>query len=236
MLLISVMNVILLQIIGCIVLELISEVVWLLVLVFDMLMVVFIFLFICNLFWFIGIYGVLIIIGIMNFFWMIYLFENQQVLVVGLLMLLYIYLQGFWDFYLLIGGIGFILFLVLMVMCSCLWQLKSVVKIGLLLLLFNINELILFGFLVIMNLVFLLLFFFVLLINVCIVWYLIQLGIFDCVVVMLLWLMFFLLGVVWLVNGSWKNLCMSLFVMFNVWMFYCFFFKVYECQFVEIEC
>ncbi len=179
MLSISVMNAILLQTTGRIVPELISEAVRPLVLASDTLMAVLISLFICNLLWFIGIHGALIITGIMNPFWMTYLFENQQALAAGSPTLPHIYLQGFWDFYLLIGGIGSTLPLVLMAMRSRSRQLKSVAKIGLLPSLFNINEPILFGFPVIMNPVFLLPFLFVPLINACIAWYLTQLGILD---------------------------------------------------------
>lgn len=146
MLSISVMNAILLQTTGRIVPELISEAVRPLVLASDTLMAVLISLFICNLLWFIGIHGALIITGIMNPFWMTYLFENQQALAAGSPTLPHIYLQGFWDFYLLIGGIGSTLPLVLMAMRSRSRQLKSVAKIGLLPSLFNINEPILFGF------------------------------------------------------------------------------------------
>lgn len=106
MLSISVMNAIMLQTTGRIVPELISEAVRPLVLASDTLMAVLISLFICNLLWFIGIHGALIITGIMNPFWMTYLFENQQALAAGSPTLPHIYLQGFWDFYLLIGGIG----------------------------------------------------------------------------------------------------------------------------------
>ncbi|MBZ4236321.1 PTS transporter subunit EIIC, partial [Mycobacterium tuberculosis] len=91
---------------------------------------------------------------------------------------------------------------------------KSVAKIGLLPSLFNINEPILFGFPVIMNPVFLLPFLFVPLINACIAWYLTQLGILDRAVAMLPWSMPSPLGAAWSANGSWKNLCMSLFAMF----------------------
>lgn len=235
MLSISVMNAILLQTTGRIVPELISEAVRPLVLASDTLMAVLISLFICNLLWFIGIHGALIITGIMNPFWMTYLFENQQALAAGSPTLPHIYLQGFWDFYLLIGGIGSTLPLVLMAMRSRSRQLKSVAKIGLLPSLFNINEPILFGFPVIMNPVFLLPFLFVPLINACIAWYLTQLGILDRAVAMLPWSMPSPLGAAWSANGSWKNLCMSLFAMFNAWMLYRPFFKVYERQLAETE-
>lgn len=45
----------------------------------------------------------------------------------------------------------------------------------------------------------------------------------------------FPLGAAWSANGSWKNLCMSLFAMFNARMLYRPFFKVYERQLAETE-
>ncbi|ONG04573.1 hypothetical protein BXT92_24955 [Klebsiella pneumoniae] len=74
-----------------------------------------------------------------------------------------------------------------------------------------------------------------LIINACIAWYLTQLGILDRAVAMLPWSMPSPLGAAWSANGSWKNLCMSLFAMFNAWMLYRPFFKVYERQLAETE-
>lgn len=235
MLSISIINAVLLQTSGRILPELISEAVRPLVIASDTLTAVLISLFICNLLWFVGIHGALIITGIMNPFWMTYLFENQQALASGAATLPHIYLQGFWDFYLLIGGIGSTLPLVFMAMRSRSRQLKSVGKIGLLPSLFNINEPILFGFPIIMNPVFLLPFIFVPLINACIAWYLTHLGILDRAVAMLPWSMPSPLGAAWSANGSWKNLCMSLFAIFNSWMLYRPFFKVYERQLADAE-
>lgn len=235
MLSISVINALLLQSTGRILPELISEAVRPLVVASDTLTAVLISLFICNLLWFVGIHGALIITGIMNPFWMTYLFENQQALAAGSATLPHIYLQGFWDFYLLIGGIGSTLPLVFMAMRSRSRQLKSVGKIGLLPSLFNINEPILFGFPIIMNPVFLLPFLFVPLINACIAWYLTHLGVLDRAVAMLPWSMPAPLGAAWSANGSWKNLCMCLFAIFNAWMLYRPFFKVYERQLADAE-
>ncbi len=189
---------------------------------------------VCQVLWFAGIHGALIVTGIMNPFWMANLSVNQAAMAAGTA-IPHIYVQGFWDHYLLIGGIGSTLPLVLMAMRSRSRQLKSVAKIGLLPSLFNINEPILFGFPVIMNPVFLLPFLFVPLINACIAWYLTQLGILDRAVAMLPWSMPSPLGAAWSANGSWKNLCMSLFAMFNAWMLYRPFFKVYERQLAETE-
>lgn len=235
MLPISVMNAVMLQTTGRILPQLISEALRPLIVASDTLTAVLISLFICNLLWFVGIHGALIVTGIMNPFWLTYLFENQRALAMGEAVLPHIYLQGFWDFYLLIGGIGSTLPLVFMAMRSRSRQLKSVGKIGLLPSLFNINEPILFGFPIIMNPVFLLPFIFVPLINACIAWYLTQLGVLDRAVAMLPWSMPSPLGAAWSANGSWKNMCMCLFAIFNAWMLYRPFFKVHERQLMTLE-
>lgn len=235
MLSISVMNAVMLQTTGQILPQLIGEALRPLIVASDTLTAVLISLFLCNLLWFVGIHGALIITGIMNPFWLTYLFENQRALAAGEAVLPHIYLQGFWDFYLLIGGIGSTLPLVFMAMRSRSRQLKSVGKIGLLPSLFNINEPILFGFPVIMNPVFLLPFVFVPLINACIAWYLTQLGVLDRAVAMLPWSMPSPLGAAWSANGSWKNICMCLFAFFNAWMLYRPFFKVHERQLMQLE-
>ncbi|EPQ5780190.1 PTS sugar transporter subunit IIC [Citrobacter koseri] len=235
MLSISVMNALMLQATGRILPQLISEALRPLIVASDTLTAVLISLFICNLLWFVGIHGALIVTGIMNPFWLTYLFENQRALAMGEAVLPHIYLQGFWDFYLLIGGIGSTLPLVFMAMRSRSRQLKSVGKIGLLPSLFNINEPILFGFPIIMNPVFLLPFIFVPLINACIAWYLTQLGVLDRAVAMLPWSMPSPLGAAWSANGSWKNMCMCLFAIFNAWMLYRPFFKVHERQLITLE-
>ncbi|RTO51544.1 PTS sugar transporter subunit IIC [Enterobacter ludwigii] len=235
MLSISVMNAVMLQTTGQILPQLIGEALRPLIVASDTLTAVLISLFLCNLLWFVGIHGALIITGIMNPFWLTYLFENQRALAAGEAVLPHIYLQGFWDFYLLIGGIGSTLPLVFMAMRSRSRQLKSVGKIGLLPSLFNINEPILFGFPVIMNPVFLLPFVFVPLINACIAWYLTQLGVLDRAVAMLPWSMPSPLGATWSANGSWKNMCMCLFAFFNAWMLYRPFFKVHERQLMQLE-
>lgn len=235
MLSISVMNAVMLHATGQILPQLIGEALRPLIVASDTLTAVLISLFLCNLLWFVGIHGALIITGIMNPFWLTYLFENQRALAAGEAVLPHIYLQGFWDFYLLIGGIGSTLPLVFMAMRSRSRQLKSVGKIGLLPSLFNINEPILFGFPVIMNPVFLLPFVFVPLINACIAWYLTQMGILDRAVAMLPWSMPSPLGAAWSANGSWKNMCMCLFAFFNAWMLYRPFFKVHERQLMQLE-
>jgi PTS system cellobiose-specific IIC component len=232
---ITVVNAVLQLTTGMILPNLVSAAFRPLIIASDTLTALLISLLICHLLWFVGIHGALIITGIMNPFWMTYLFENQQALAQGLTPLPHIYLQGFWDYYLLIGGIGSTLPLVFMAMRSRSRQLKSVGKIGFIPSLFNINEPILFGFPIILNPVFLLPFIGVPLVNACIAWYLTHLGVLDRTVAMLPWSMPAPLGAAWAANGSWKNMFMCLFAIFNSWMIYRPFFKVYELQLVESE-
>ncbi|PSU33616.1 PTS sugar transporter subunit IIC [Photobacterium lutimaris] len=220
---------------GLILPELIAAAFQPLIVASDTLTAVLISLVICHLLWFIGIHGALIITGIMNPFWMTYLVENQQALANGAEQLPHIYMQGFWDYYLLIGGIGSTLPLIFMAIKSQSKQLKSVGKIGLIPSLFNINEPILFGFPIIMNPLFLIPFVGVPLINACLAWYLTDIGILDRMVALLPWSMPAPLGAAWAANGSWKNMFMCLFAIFNSWMIYRPFFKVYEKQLIEQE-
>ncbi|MGR5063243.1 PTS sugar transporter subunit IIC [Photobacterium sp. DNB22_13_2] len=220
---------------GLILPELIAAAFQPLIVASDTLTAVLISLVICHLLWFIGIHGTLIITGIMNPFWMTYLVENQQALASGAEQLPHIYMQGFWDYYILIGGIGSTLPLIFMAMRSQSKQLKSVGKIGLIPSLFNINEPILFGFPIIMNPLFLIPFVGVPLVNACIAWYLTDIGILDRMVALLPWSMPAPLGAAWAANGSWKNMFMCLFAIFNSWMIYRPFFKVHEKQLIEQE-
>jgi cellobiose PTS system EIIC component len=220
---------------GMILPDLIVEAFRPLIIASDTLTALIISLLICNLLWFVGIHGALIITGIMNPFWMTYLFDNQQALANGVKPLPHIYLQGFWDFYLLIGGVGSTLPLIFMALRSRSRQLKSVGKIGFIPSLFNINEPILFGFPVILNPLFFIPFIGVPLINACLAWYLTHLGILDRAVAMLPWSMPSPLGAAWSANGSWKNMFMCFFAFFNSWMIYRPFFKVYERQLLDSE-
>ena len=235
MLSITLVNALLKQTTGMILPDMISEAFRPLIIASDTLTALIISIVICNLLWFIGIHGALIVTGIMNPFWMTYLFENQQALANNVTPLPHIYLQGFWDFYLLIGGIGSTLPLIFMALRSRSRQLKSVSKIGLIPSLFNINEPVLFGFPIILNPLFLVPFICVPVINACLAWYLTHLGVLDRAVAMLPWSMPAPLGAAWSANGSWKNLFMCLFAFFNAWMIYRPFFNVYERQLVESE-
>ena len=104
----------------------------------------------CQMFWFAGIHGSLIVTGIMNPFWMANLSANQAALAAGAA-LPHVYLQGFWDHYLLIGGVGSTLPLAFLLLRSRVTHLRTIGKMGVVPSFFNINEPILFGAPIIMN-------------------------------------------------------------------------------------
>ncbi|MEI8632625.1 hypothetical protein P4S72_12850 [Vibrio sp. PP-XX7] len=76
-----------------------------------------------------GFMVLLIVTGIMNPFWMTNLAENQAALASGQA-LPHIYLQGFWDHYLLIGGVGSTLPLAFLLLRSQAVHLRTIGKDG----------------------------------------------------------------------------------------------------------
>ena len=184
-------------------------------------------LLVAHLLWFMGIHGTLIVTGLLSPFWMGSLVANQTALASGEGPP-HIFLQGFWDYFLLIGGIGSTLPLVLMALRSRSRTLQSVGRLGSWPALFNINEPILFGFPIIMNPLFLLPFIGVPLINAVLAWTLTEWGFLDRFIALLPWSMPAPLGAAWAANGSWHNMVMTLFCMFNSWMIYRPFFLIHE--------
>ncbi|GAM76922.1 PTS system [Vibrio ishigakensis] len=105
---------------------------------------------VCQILWFAGIHGALIVTGIMNPFWMANLSVNQAAMAAGEA-IPHIFVQGFWDHYLLIGGVGSTLPLAFLLMRSRAIHLRTIGKMGSVPAIFNINEPILFGAPIIMN-------------------------------------------------------------------------------------
>lgn len=193
----------------------------------DSLPAVWLSLLICNLLWFMGIHGALLITGIMYPFWMSNILDNQAALAAGQV-LPHIYVHAFWDFYLLIGGVGSTLPLAFMALRSRSQQLRSAGKLGLLPSFFNINEPILFGFPVIMNPVFLIPFLLAPLVNATLAWYMTDWGWLDRFVAILPWSMPSPVGAAWSANGSWRTALMSVWAIANAWIIYYPFFRVQE--------
>nr|WP_321241642.1 PTS transporter subunit EIIC [uncultured Tolumonas sp.] len=223
----TLLNLLLQQHFGAVFPELVEKVFRPMIIASDSLPAVWLSLLICNLLWFMGIHGALLITGIMYPFWMSNILDNQAALAAGQV-LPHIYVHAFWDFYLLIGGVGSTLPLAFMALRSRSLQLRSAGKLGLLPSLFNINEPILFGFPIIMNPLFLVPFLFAPLFNATLAWYLTDWGWLDRFVAILPWSMPSPIGAAWSANGSWRTALMSLLAFTNAWIIYYPFFKVHE--------
>ena len=204
-----------------------------LVLASDSLIAVLISVLVCQLLWFVGIHGSIVVTGIMNPFWMTNLLINQQAMESGSTLLPHIYTASFWDFFLLIGGVGSTLPLVYLAIKSRSNQIKSIGKVALIPSIFNINEPILFGFPIIMNPVFIIPFIGVPLINATLVWYLTSVDILDRVVMMLPWTLPAPIGAAWAANGSINNALMTMIAILISYFCYVPFFRTHERMVLE---
>ncbi|AVJ18402.1 PTS sugar transporter subunit IIC [Serratia rhizosphaerae] len=193
----------------------------------DSLPAILISVFICQLLWFAGIHGALIVTGIMNPFWMTNLALNQTALAAGA-PLPHIYLQGFWDHYLLIGGVGSTLPLAFLLLRSRAAHLRSIGKMGVVPSVFNINEPILFGAPIIMNPVFFLPFILVPMINATFAYIATKLGWVAQVVSLTPWTTPAPIGASWAANWAVSPLLMCLFCMVLSALMYYPFLKAYE--------
>ena len=193
----------------------------------DSLPAILISLFICQILWFAGIHGALIVTGIMNPFWMANLAENQAALAAGG-ELTHIYLQGFWDHYLLIGGVGSTLPLAFLLLRSKAIHLRTIGKMGVVPGLFNINEPILFGAPTVMNPVFFLPFILVPMVNAVLAYVATSMGLVARVVSMTPWTSPAPLGASWAANWSFSPVVMCLICMVMSAVMYYPFLKAYE--------
>ena len=182
---------------------------------------------ICQVLWFAGIHGALIVTGIMNPFWMTNLALNQTALQAGA-PLPHIYLQGFWDHYLLIGGVGSTLPLAILLLCSKAVHLRTIGKMGVVPSFFNINEPILFGTPIIMNPVFFLPFTLVPMLNAVFAYTATKLGWVAQVVSLTPWTTPAPIGASWAANWAFSPVIMCLFCMVLSAVMYYPFLKAYE--------
>lgn len=188
----------------------------------------------CQILWFAGIHGALIVTGIMNPFWMANLATNQAAMAAGEA-LPHIFLQGFWDHYLLIGGVGSTLPLAFLLLRSKAAHLRSIGKMGVVPGLFNINEPILFGAPIVMNPVFFLPFILVPMINATLAWFALDLGLVERVVSLTPWTTPAPIGASWAANWAISPALMCILCMCSAAVMYYPFLKAYERGLIKQE-
>ena len=140
----------------------------------------------------------------------------------------HIYLQGFWDHYLLIGGVGSTLPLAFLLLRSRAIHLRSIGKMGVVPGLFNINEPILFGAPIVMNPVFFLPFILVPMINATLAYIATSMGLVARVVSLTPWTSPAPLGASWAANWAFSPVIMCLICMVMSALMYYPFLKAYE--------
>ena len=184
---------------------------------------------VCQILWFAGIHGALIVTGIMNPFWMANLSVNQAAIAAGTA-IPHIYVQGFWDHYLLIGGVGSTLPLALLLIRSKAVHLRTIGRMGIVPGMFNINEPILFGAPIIMNPLFFLPFVLVPMVNATLAYLALDFGLVARVVSMTPWTTPAPIGASWAANWAFSPVIMCLICMVTATAMYFPFFKAYEKQ------
>lgn len=189
---------------------------------------------VCQVLWFAGIHGALIVTGIMNPFWMANLSVNQAAMAAGSA-IPHIYVQGFWDHYLLIGGVGSTLPLAFLLLRSKAIHLRTIGRMGVVPGLFNINEPILFGAPIIMNPLFFLPFVLVPMVNATLAWIALDLDLVSRVVSMTPWTTPAPIGASWAANWSFSPVILCLMCMVTSAAMYLPFLKAYEKQLLEQE-
>ncbi|MEB6632845.1 PTS sugar transporter subunit IIC [Kluyvera cryocrescens] len=189
---------------------------------------------VCQVLWFAGIHGALIVTGIMNPFWMANLSINQAAMAAGEV-IPHIYVQGFWDHYLLIGGVGSTLPLAFLLLRSKAIHLRTIGRMGVVPGLFNINEPILFGAPIIMNPLFFLPFVLVPMVNATLAWFALDLDLVSRVVSMTPWTTPAPIGASWAANWSFSPVILCLMCMVTSAAMYLPFLKAYEKQLLEQE-
>ncbi len=189
---------------------------------------------VCQILWFAGIHGALIVTGIMNPFWMANLSVNQAAMAAGEA-IPHIFVQGFWDHYLLIGGVGSTLPLAFLLLRSKAIHLRTIGKMGVVPGVFNINEPILFGAPIIMNPIFFLPFIFVPMINATLAYFALDFGLVERVVSLTPWTTPGPIGASWAANWAFSPVILCFICMAMAVVMYTPFLKAYEKQLLEQE-
>lgn len=189
---------------------------------------------VCQVLWFAGIHGALIVTGIMNPFWMANLSANQAALAAGTV-LPHVYLQGFWDHYLLIGGVGSTLPLAFLLLRSRATHLRTIGKMGIVPSFFNINEPILFGAPIIMNPMMFIPFVCVPMVNAVLAYGATRLGWLSQVVSLTPWTTPAPIGASWAANWTLSPVVMCLICMVMSAVIYLPFLRAYERSLMKTE-
>ena len=214
--------------------ELIMEIFKPLVSASDSLTAVLICVLVSHLLWFCGIHGAAIVTNLLQPFWLANIAANQMALEMGEI-LPNSFVDPFWRFYIVIGGCGSTLALVIMYMRSRSAHLRSIGKLSVVPSFFNINEPVIFGSPIIMNPIMLIPFVGAPLVNATVAWFALSSGFVDKPMSIVPWTTPSLLGAPWAAGWSFGPILLVLTNFAISCVIWLPFFKAYEKQLVDQE-
>jgi len=200
----------------------------------DSLTAVLICVLLSHLLWFCGIHGAAIVTNLLQPFWLANIAANQLALEMGQA-LPNSFVDPFWRFYIVIGGCGSTLALVMMYIRSRSSHLRSIGKLSIVPSFFNINEPVIFGSPIIMNPVMLIPFVGAPLINATVAWFALASGFVDKPISIVPWTTPALLGAPWAAGWAVGPIILVLTNFAISCLIWLPFFKAYEKQLLAQE-
>ncbi|WP_369787909.1 PTS sugar transporter subunit IIC [Rouxiella sp. WC2420] len=188
----------------------------------------------CHLLWFAGIHGAVIVGGILQAFWLTNLGINQQELNAGQ-PITQIFIEPFWQFFIVVGGSGSTMGLVLLYLRSKSAHLRSIGKLGLVPSMFNINEPVIFGSPVVMNPLLFIPFITAPLVNAVIAYTATRTNLVNHVVSLAPWTTPGPIGAAWSTGWDFRAIILVGVLLCISTLIYYPFFKMYEKQLIEQE-
>ncbi|MCG8708473.1 PTS sugar transporter subunit IIC [Brenneria sp. 4F2] len=188
----------------------------------------------CHLLWFAGIHGAVIVGGILQAFWLTNLGINQQALNTGV-PITQIFIEPFWQFFIVVGGSGSTMGLVFLYLRSRSAHLRSIGKLAVVPSMFNINEPVIFGSPVVMNPLLFIPFVTAPLVNAVIAYVATRTSLVNHVVSLAPWTTPAPIGAAWSTGWDWRAIVLVAVLIMVSAMIYYPFFKMYERQLLAQE-
>lgn len=188
----------------------------------------------CHMLWFAGIHGAVIVGGILQAFWLTNLGLNQQALNAGE-PITHVFIEPFWQFFIVIGGSGSTMGLVLLYLRSRSAHLRSIGKLSIVPSMFNINEPVIFGSPVVMNPILFIPFICAPLVNATLAWTATKTHLINQVVSLAPWTTPAPIGAAWSTGWDWRVIVLIAVLVTIATLIYFPFFKIYERQLLQQE-
>lgn len=190
--------------------------------------------FLCHILWFAGIHGAAIVGGILQPFYLVNLGLNQSALAAGQ-PLPHIFIEPFWSFFIVLGGSGATLGLVMLYTRSKSAHLRAIGKLGIVPACFNINEPVIFGSPLVMNPILFFPFIVAPMVNATIAWFAASGDLIGKIISLVPWTAPAPIGAAWGAGWQMSNGLLVIALIIIDMLIYLPFFKVYEKQLLSQE-